>query len=94
MYKGKSIFSGFIPTMQFIEKQHNLTLKALILSKLFYPLYHTYIFNNLNISTIIYMCMYKRHFSKDFDIGIVSEKYEFLYRLQNHSLPAWGTNHF
>ena len=30
-YTGKSIFSGFIPTMQFVEKQHNLTLKALIL---------------------------------------------------------------
>ena len=28
---GKSIFSGFIPTMQFNEKQHNLTLKTLIL---------------------------------------------------------------
>ena len=27
----RSIFSGFIQTMQFIEKQHNLTLKALIL---------------------------------------------------------------
>ena len=28
---GKSTFNGFIPTMQFVEKQHNLTLKALIL---------------------------------------------------------------
>ena len=28
----QSIFSDFIPTMQFVEKQHNLTLKALILS--------------------------------------------------------------
>ena len=28
---GKSIFSGFIPTMQFLEKQHNSTLKALFL---------------------------------------------------------------
>ena len=27
-YTGKGIFSGFIPTMQFIEKQHNITLKA------------------------------------------------------------------
>ena len=27
----KSIFSGFIQMMQFVEKQHNLTLKALIL---------------------------------------------------------------
>ena len=32
---GKSIFSGFILTMQFIEKQHNLTLKALILLEIF-----------------------------------------------------------
>ena len=30
-YTGKSIFSCFIVTMQFIEKQHNLTLKVLIL---------------------------------------------------------------
>ena len=30
-YTGKSIFNGFIPTIQFIEKQHILTLKALIL---------------------------------------------------------------
>ena len=28
---GKSIFSGFIPTMQFVEKQHNLRLEALLL---------------------------------------------------------------
>ena len=28
---GKGIFSGFIQTMQFVEKQHNLTLKTLIL---------------------------------------------------------------
>ena len=28
---GKSIYSGFIQTMQFVEKQHTLTLKALIL---------------------------------------------------------------
>ena len=28
---GKGIFIGFIATMQFVEKQHNLTLKALIL---------------------------------------------------------------
>ena len=29
----QSTFSGFIPAMQFVEKQHNLTLKALILYK-------------------------------------------------------------
>lgn len=51
----------------------------------------SYIFNNLKISTIIYMCMYKRHVSKDFDFGIVSVKYEFLYRIVD-CLP--GTNHF
>ena len=28
---GKNIFSGFIPNMQFVEKQHILMLKALIL---------------------------------------------------------------
>ena len=33
MYTGKSFFSGFIHTMQFVEQQHNLKLKALILSK-------------------------------------------------------------
>ena len=27
----KSIFSGFIPTMQFIEKQHHLTFNTFIL---------------------------------------------------------------
>ena len=32
----KSIYSGFIETMQFVEKQHNLTLKALILCKIFW----------------------------------------------------------
>ena len=31
----RSICSGFIPTMQFIEKELNLTLKALILSQAF-----------------------------------------------------------
>ena len=36
-YTDKSIFSGFIPTIQFIEKQHNLTLKALILSPTWIP---------------------------------------------------------
>ena len=30
MYIGKSTYSSFIPTMQFVEKQHNLTLKAYI----------------------------------------------------------------
>ena len=28
---GKRIFIGFIQTMHFVEKQHNLTLKALII---------------------------------------------------------------
>ena len=28
---GKSVFSGFIPTIQFVEKHHHLTIKALIL---------------------------------------------------------------
>ena len=32
-YTGKYIFSGFIPKMQFVVKQHNLTLTALILCK-------------------------------------------------------------
>ena len=32
-YTGKRIFSGFIQTMQIVEKHHNLTLRALILSK-------------------------------------------------------------
>ena len=31
---GNIAFSGFIPTMQFVEKQHNLTLETLILFKL------------------------------------------------------------
>ena len=30
-FTGKRIISGFTQTMQFVEKQHNLTLKALIL---------------------------------------------------------------
>ena len=32
-YTGKRILSGFIQTMQIVEKHHNLTLRALILSK-------------------------------------------------------------
>ena len=31
-FTDKSIFSGFIPMMQFVEKHHNLNLKAPILS--------------------------------------------------------------
>ena len=31
---GKIAFSGFIPTMKFVEKQHYLTLETLILFKL------------------------------------------------------------
>ena len=34
-YTVKSVFSGFIPTMPFVIKQHNFTLKALILFVLF-----------------------------------------------------------
>ena len=35
-YTGKSIFSGYIPTMQFVEKLHNSTLKARVLYKSFF----------------------------------------------------------
>ena len=31
---GKTNFSGFVQTMHFVEKQHKLTLKALILCKI------------------------------------------------------------
>ena len=33
-FTGQIIFGGFIPTMQFVGKQHNLTLKVLNLSSM------------------------------------------------------------
>ena len=60
---GKIIFSGFIPTMQFIEKQHNVTLKALILSSIYFSLFRYYF--PLEMNRTLYLKKFESPLPKD-----------------------------